>query len=325
LLYSVLQSVAMTSDDLLKRGIAALQAGRKAEARTLLVQALQQDKRNETAWLWLSGAVDTDAERRACLEEVLAINPGNEMARRGLERLQVSNDERPENLVPRSPLSPEQPIPVGRKPSFAETSIPRTHQSEEPPTSSEARVEVDHTVQRMKLEQALVVQADESTARARAAAFLERSGYERIGVQPYLQYRRGSQGGWLRLVSPKGWLVNVTVQTTPVSPQSTHVTMTSDVDTTDQTITGAESKFWAVEFDGLSEAIRSGEIDVTASAQLAQSSVVKNAAAYALVFGLALTAAVVARLLFASRFAFWVGGMLGLGIGLGIAKATLLK
>jgi hypothetical protein len=315
----------MAYDDLLERGIAALQTGRKAEARTLLIRALQQDKRNETAWLWLSGAVDTDAERRACLEEVLAINPGNEMAKHGLERLQVSTGERPGNMAPRPPLSPEQSVPADRKPSLAETNLPYGHQSEEPPTSPEARVEIDHTAQRMKLEQAHVVQADESTARARAAGFLERSGYERISVQPYLQCRRGSQGGWLRLVSPKGWLVNAAVQTMPVSPQSTHVTMTFDVDLTDQTITRAESKFWAAEFDGLSEAVRSGEIDVTASAQLAQSSMIKNAAAYALVFGLALTAAIVARLLFASRFAFWVGGMLGLGIGLGIVKATLLK
>ena len=58
------------TDDLMKQGIAALKAGRKVEARTLLVQVLRQDRRNETAWLWLSGAVDTDAERYACLEEV---------------------------------------------------------------------------------------------------------------------------------------------------------------------------------------------------------------------------------------------------------------
>ncbi|MBE9514109.1 MAG: hypothetical protein IMY83_03650 [Chloroflexi bacterium] len=77
----------MTTDDLLKQGIAALNAGRKAEARNLLTQVVQQDDRNEIAWLWLSGAVDTDRERRICLENVLAINPNNRLARRGLESL----------------------------------------------------------------------------------------------------------------------------------------------------------------------------------------------------------------------------------------------
>ena len=77
----------MTTDDLLKQGIAALNAGRKAEARNLLMQVVQQDERNEMAWLWLSGAVDTHQERRTCLENVLAINPNNGIARRGLGSL----------------------------------------------------------------------------------------------------------------------------------------------------------------------------------------------------------------------------------------------
>lgn len=75
------------TDDLLNQSIAALKAGRKAEARALLAQLLQQDSGNEQAWLWLSGAVDNDEERRHCLERVLALNPGNEAARRGLARL----------------------------------------------------------------------------------------------------------------------------------------------------------------------------------------------------------------------------------------------
>mgnify|MGYP001131281106 CR=1 FL=1 len=73
--------------NLLKQGIAALNAGQKAEARNLLMQVVQQDEHNEMGWLWLSGAVDTDEERRVCLENVLAINPNNGVARRGLESL----------------------------------------------------------------------------------------------------------------------------------------------------------------------------------------------------------------------------------------------
>jgi len=77
----------MTAEDLLKQGIAALKTGQKALARSLLQQAIQQDKRNETAWLWLSGAVDTDDERRTCLENVLLINPNNSVAWQGLNAL----------------------------------------------------------------------------------------------------------------------------------------------------------------------------------------------------------------------------------------------
>jgi hypothetical protein len=77
-------------NDLLERGITALKEERKAEARRLLEQVLAQDERNETAWLWMSGVVDTDTERRICLENVLAINPNNGIAKRGLERLGIS-------------------------------------------------------------------------------------------------------------------------------------------------------------------------------------------------------------------------------------------
>jgi hypothetical protein len=77
-------------NDLLERGVTALKEERKAEARGLLEQVLAQDERNETAWLWMSGVVDTDTERRICLENVLAINPNNGIAKRGLERLGIS-------------------------------------------------------------------------------------------------------------------------------------------------------------------------------------------------------------------------------------------
>ena len=77
--------------DLLKQGIAALNAGRKEEARRLLMRFVQQDERNEMGWLWLSGAVDTDEDRRVCLENVLAINPSSESAQQGIQILRKSS------------------------------------------------------------------------------------------------------------------------------------------------------------------------------------------------------------------------------------------
>ena len=60
----------METDELRDRGITALKAGRKKEAYRLLTQVVEQDERNEMAWLWLSGAVDTDKERRICLKKM---------------------------------------------------------------------------------------------------------------------------------------------------------------------------------------------------------------------------------------------------------------
>jgi hypothetical protein len=74
--------------DPLERGIAALRAGDKSKARHLLSRAVQQAPRSEKAWLWLSGAMDTDEERLNCLKRVLSINPANEAAQRGVAELQ---------------------------------------------------------------------------------------------------------------------------------------------------------------------------------------------------------------------------------------------
>ena len=91
----------MNTNALLKQGIAALKAGQKTEACRLLKQVVEQDKDNEAAWLWLSGAMDTDHERIRCLRETLRINPNNEHARHGLEKL--------ESKVPASQSSSSQP------------------------------------------------------------------------------------------------------------------------------------------------------------------------------------------------------------------------
>jgi tetratricopeptide (TPR) repeat protein len=61
-----------------------LRAGNKAEAETLLLRVVAADETHEQAWLWLSGAVQTDEDRRVCLENVLALNPDNAAARQGL-------------------------------------------------------------------------------------------------------------------------------------------------------------------------------------------------------------------------------------------------
>jgi len=73
----------------LREGIEAAKAGRRESARERLTRVVEQDEGNVTAWLWLSGVVESPDEREACLENVLALDPENEAARRGLELLRA--------------------------------------------------------------------------------------------------------------------------------------------------------------------------------------------------------------------------------------------
>ena len=118
----------MTVSELLKQGIAACKAGRKAEARALLEQVIELDDHNETAWLWLSGAVDTDEDRRVCLENALTINPDNALARRGLERLAQAPAKPQAAPQPAQPAPPPPELarveaPAAPSPIAAETAV----------------------------------------------------------------------------------------------------------------------------------------------------------------------------------------------------------
>ncbi len=96
--------------DTLQAGIIAAREGRQAEARALLQQVLQADPRSEQGWLWMSAVVETDAERRTCLERVLSINPYNQTAQARLEKLSpvdspVTDLSTGQNAGPTSPHS----------------------------------------------------------------------------------------------------------------------------------------------------------------------------------------------------------------------------
>ncbi len=72
---------------MVREGVAAFKEGRSEEARVLLSKAVELDQYNEQAWLWLSGVVEAPDDQRVCLENVLAINPLNERAKKGLAHL----------------------------------------------------------------------------------------------------------------------------------------------------------------------------------------------------------------------------------------------
>jgi tetratricopeptide (TPR) repeat protein len=84
-------------------GIAAAQAGKRAEARELLLRVVAIDEENGEAWLWLSRVVTTLEDREVCLANVLTLDPANEAAQRGLAEVRAQIEATPE-IEPESVL-----------------------------------------------------------------------------------------------------------------------------------------------------------------------------------------------------------------------------
>ncbi len=61
------------------------------------------DENSIQAWLWLSGVVTTLEDREVCLQNVLALDPVNEAAQRGLAKVRAEIEATPE-IEPESPL-----------------------------------------------------------------------------------------------------------------------------------------------------------------------------------------------------------------------------
>ena len=101
--------------DLLTRGVAAAKANDKDEARFFLEWVLRNPDSSmddqAKAWLWLSQIRDAPTEKRECLENVLAIDPQNPLARRGLAIL--DGKLKPEDVVdPHAAAQPVAPAPA---------------------------------------------------------------------------------------------------------------------------------------------------------------------------------------------------------------------
>jgi hypothetical protein len=73
-----------TKTELLQQGLTAARVGDLDDARRLLTQATEQMPDNVEAWLGLAGVVESLAEKQACFQKVLALDPANGQARAGL-------------------------------------------------------------------------------------------------------------------------------------------------------------------------------------------------------------------------------------------------
>ncbi len=91
--------MAESANDILRQGIAAAKAGDKEQARRLLQQAIRLDPQSEAAWLWMASVAKDNRERIFCLRKILAINPNNEMAIKGLRALGASPEPETEQTV----------------------------------------------------------------------------------------------------------------------------------------------------------------------------------------------------------------------------------
>jgi hypothetical protein len=67
----------------------AAKRGQRQAAYQLMCQVLIENPRFLPAWLSMSQLVDDPARQRECLERALALDPGNEVARDGIETLRL--------------------------------------------------------------------------------------------------------------------------------------------------------------------------------------------------------------------------------------------
>jgi hypothetical protein len=92
---------------LFKAGKQAAREGNRVKAHDLFRQAVAVDPYHEMVWLWLASVVDSDDDRRVCFENMLELNPSNQMARRQLQKLEqkalaeMMHPGRPQKAVPR--------------------------------------------------------------------------------------------------------------------------------------------------------------------------------------------------------------------------------
>ena len=99
---------------LLNDGIAAARSGQAAQARDLLMQVVEADENNESAWLWLSGVVESLEDRQVCLENVLALNPDSVAAQKGLAWIDQQRTK--QGLPPAAAAPAETPPPSAPDP-----------------------------------------------------------------------------------------------------------------------------------------------------------------------------------------------------------------
>lgn len=79
-------------EQLLRMGIETAKQGNKQGARVLLQQVIQEDKRNDRAWMWMAYVENDPVQRRRYLENAVRINPSNDSAKKALAKMNRSQE-----------------------------------------------------------------------------------------------------------------------------------------------------------------------------------------------------------------------------------------
>ena len=73
--------------DPIYQAIKLIEASNFDQARSLLLEKLKADPKNDVAWYWMSKCVATDELRKECLQEALKHNPKNALALAALDEM----------------------------------------------------------------------------------------------------------------------------------------------------------------------------------------------------------------------------------------------
>ena len=81
----------MSTEEIVKAGIAAAKSGDLPGAAALFAQAVKIDPSSEQGWLGLGFCVSAPEQREFCFRRALALNPNNQEAREQLAQLSKPN------------------------------------------------------------------------------------------------------------------------------------------------------------------------------------------------------------------------------------------
>lgn len=90
----------------LEQAISHIKSGDKAKGKTVLIQIIKDDPRNENAWLWMSKCVNSLEQKKDCFQRVIAINPQNQIAKNALRKLESQTPNlNAKSIASKSPIS----------------------------------------------------------------------------------------------------------------------------------------------------------------------------------------------------------------------------
>lgn len=117
-------------DTILEQAIAYIKAGDLEKGKQLLIQVIQQNPREENAWLWMSRCVSGVEQKKECFKRALAINPKNEMTQKALEKL---SSPTPSVQMPSAATTTTTQQPVAATTATRQPIIPAVQPSKQKP------------------------------------------------------------------------------------------------------------------------------------------------------------------------------------------------